>query len=132
MNQGVLHNIMLTWLLGNLKLHETAWKYPSGHTSHLPSRLHHSKEAVNEEEENRTHGFAYVIPVDMEHVECEEDEIQMMHGEEGVEVSRTNVRNRRKPHDDCCHQCNEAGEIVASAVRPFDQLHPASILAWRK
>jgi hypothetical protein len=65
--------------------------------------LHHSKEAVNEEEENRTHGCAGVIPVDVVNVECEEDEVQLMHGEESVEVSETKVRNGRKPDDDCCH-----------------------------
>jgi len=85
--------------------------------------LYHSKEAVNEEEKNRTHGCTHVIPVNMEYIECEVDEVQLVHGEEGVEVSRTNVWNGRYPHDDCCYHCDEAGAIVGSAVRPFDQLH---------
>jgi hypothetical protein len=95
--------ILLTWLPRNLELHETAGKYLSRHTSHLPLRLHHSEEAVNEEEKYRAHGFANAVPTDMKDVEYVEDEVQVVHGEERVEVSRTNVRNGCEPHDDSCH-----------------------------
>lgn len=86
MNQGVLYNIMFIWLFGNFKFYEIVWKYLSGYISYLFLRLYYFKEVVNEEEENWIYGFVYVILVDMEYVECEEDEIQMMYGEEGVEV----------------------------------------------
>lgn len=107
-------SMTLTGILRNLKLHETTWKYPSGHTSDLPSRLHHSEEAVNEEEKNWAHGFTSVIPVDMKDIEHEEDEIEVVHGEERFKISRTNVRKGRESHDDCCNACYCTGQIRAS------------------
>ena len=95
--------VILTGLPRDLKLHETAGKYPSRNASHLPSRLDHSKEAVNEEENHRAHTLTDVIPINVKDIECEEDEVQVVHGEERVEVSGTNVWNGREPHDYCCH-----------------------------
>ena len=87
-------------MLWNLKLHGAAWKYPRGHTGYLLSRLHHSEESVNKEEKNWAHGLTNMIPVYMKNKAREEEEIQLVHDVERVEVSGANVRNGRECYGD--------------------------------
>ena len=89
----------------------------------MSPRLHQAQEPIDEEEEHRTHDLAYMVPVNMEGVECEEDEIQVVHAVECVEVARSDIGQRCQPHCNPCQERHDARNLGNPCVFPLSQLH---------
>lgn len=88
----------------------------------MSPRLHQAQEPIDEEKEHRTHDLAYMVPVNMEGVECEEDEIQVVHAVECVEEARSDIWQRCQPHCNPCQERHDARNLGNPCVFPLAQL----------
>ena len=69
-----------------------------------------------------SHDLAYMVAVNMEGVECEEDKMQVVHSVECVQQAHSDIRQRCQPHCNPCQERHDARNLGNPCVFPLSQL----------